>query len=452
VGAALLAVHPVHVERSHLAYPDALMVCLMAAALYVMARERGKEPAYRTDVLVGLLIGLAAAAKYLGAFVLVAYLIWRLGTAWTRRGPKLTALHVLLGGGACVVGFFIGMPTFLMRIAQSWSHVSGAVVGNTHWDLTAQNILHRIWRDVFTAKGIGPLGTLLAGAGIVWGVRRRPAYTLGLIAMIAVNVIWATRLARFMPRWIFPSTLALCLLGGLSVGWLTQLRASRVWRLALVGISLCCLPVLLWPSATLSARQAAATAGPDTRLLAKKWIEENIPAGSSILIDDATYSSPQLRANRESLERMIRKSQGIDNPRYHYVTTYYRYQIAALGRYNGPSYDIHRLSHVWFRPAVEADSDLYHQRSQIPVVPGRDLAVPFQEYLRRGVEYVVVNTSSLKHYANDKFPLDKRFYQDLLTATEEIKRFKPDEKTSGPEIIILRTANARDANRGVVVP
>jgi len=437
-GAALLAVHPIHVERSHLAYPDAMMVCLMAAALFVLARDAHREtPTLRTDILVGLLIGLATAAKYLGAFVVPVYAVWRIGSLW-RYGLGATAKHIALGGIACAVGFLIGMPTFLKYFLAAPAGISGAVTGDTAWELTRDNILRRVWKNIVTAKGLGPVGATLAGVGVVWGLRRRPALSAGLLIAIGLNVVWVTRLGRFMPRWVFPVTLVLCLFGAMGVAQLRELLPRTRLRPWLAWGGVCLLPVMIWPATERSAGYVSSIAGPDTRVLATEWIERTVPAGTAILLDGATSDVAQLRPNERSLRRMLADASGIENPRYAHIEEYYEFQIEALDRSTRPTYEIYRLSHIWFRPAVPSDSAVYDERDSISVAPGRELAVPFDEYVRRGVEYVVASQQTVDHYANDRFPIDKQFYEDLLAGTEVLEGFVPGNGVSGPEVVILR--------------
>jgi len=446
VAAGLLAVHPIHVERSHLAYPDAMMVCLMAAALMVMARADQEQPKLKTDLVVGLLIGLATAAKYLGAFVLPVYVVWRVISLWG-GGLVIVLKHTTTGCVACAAGFFMGMPTFLLRIAElvggtsgprALGGISGAITGATTWELSSSNIIRRVWKDIYTAKGIGPLATALAALGAIWGGRRRPALTIGLMVGLALNVVWVARLARFMPRWIFPTTLALCVLAPMGVPLLHDLINRLSYRRVLAWTGACLVPLMLWPQTTRSMEYVSGLTGPDTRILATAWVEENIAPGTAILLDGATYSIAQPLPNRESLQRMLSAATGIENPRYAHISDYYQFQIEALDRCERPTYDIYRLSHVWFRPRVPADSDIHRQRDEIPVVPGREMAVPFEEYVRRGVQYAIVSQGSVEHYRNDRFPLDQQFYEDLFAGSELVRRFSAGDGVSGPEILILR--------------
>jgi len=447
VGAALLAVHPIHVERSHLAYPDALMVCLMAAAFYLMARDEARPVSFSTDIWVGILLGLATAAKYLGAFGFVAYAAWRMIGIGRSAGLWQAALHLVVGGISVLAGFFAGMPTFFLRLgdslgaasgADALGGISGAVTGDTPWGISQADMLRRIGKDIYSAKGVGPIGAGLAILGIGYGVKRAPGFAVGLALTIALNIFWLSRLGRIMPRWVFPAMLCICIAAALGVVVMREAggRWPRATWLRWTGLAV--LPVMIWPTTAVALRYLDAITGPDTRTIATRWIEQHIPAGTPILIDGATSSNAQVRPNRASTLRMLASAQGIDNPKYAHIDTYYQCQLAAAERSPKPAYDIYRLSHVWFRPAVEEDSDLPERRDQISIVPGRDLMMPFAYYVQRGVEYVVVSQSSVERYASDKYPQDRRFYRDLFAATEEVARFEPDQTVSGTQVLLPR--------------
>ena len=82
----------------------------------------------------------------------------------------------------------------------------------------------------------------------------------------------------------------------------------------------------------------------DTRLLAKEWVEQKIPAGTKILLDD---SGPKLQMSREKLQEFYEtaKAEAGVGPFTTHLKKYYEYRMLAV---KGQSYDITEISHPWW--------------------------------------------------------------------------------------------------------
>jgi len=447
--AAFVAVNPVHIERSHLAYPDALMVALMLGALYVMVRESGKQPRLWRDFLIGLLIGLAISAKYVAAFMVPAYIAWRLyeGRRGDLRIGRTLSLGALCAAG-CIVGFGIGSPFALVHASNTARTIIGRS-GLEHDQITSlgefsspRDGLRRSLRALIGHKGIGAAGALLAVVGLVGLPKSYRGYAIALGVMLALNSLWVINHGRFFVRWLFPSTIALTLVAAAGVAtvveWLRRHTPVPTASFGAVGL----VAILVWPHVVPALGGIAGSAGPHTQTMATEWIEANIPSGTALLIVGATSEGPQPRANRESLTRMATEAVKTDNPDYEKVDVYYRYQIEASERYDGPTYDIHRLKHTWWRPDQIVEEDLLAARDRVPIAPGHDVVADLGRYLDAGVGYVITTADSVRDYSTSEHPRDREFYRSLAQVGKLVWDVAPNGKLHGSHILVFATPNA----------
>ena len=316
VAAAILAVTYLHVRDSHYATPDVVTTFLASVSLLlaVAAADTGR---LRTLVLSGLLAGLAASAKYPGvlafagtaaAFVLLA-----------RRG-RIGSVGLFAPAVAGVVGFVAGTPfsvlspsEFARDIAMQFGMVSSSGGPAIPMSFTAglaeivtKSLGRGVGYPVLILAALGVLAPLVVGrrgrvdlAGDAAGDRRRsahPATAIPVVLAYALAVLVVMSLLTVKrSTYLTPALPAIAVLaaGGLSA----LFRASGIPRrnvaAAVVAVALvifACIP---------SVRFDRALAAPDTRTVAQRWMEQNIPAGSRIALE--TYG-PVLNPSTAQLE------------------------------------------------------------------------------------------------------------------------------------------------------
>lgn len=165
----------------------------------------------------------------------------------------------------------------------------------------------------------------------------------------------------------------------------------------------------------------------NTSSIAKEWIENNIPAGSKILIDAGhtlITSGPRISQSREKLEsqlnqiRNLKEGETFDSPQVKIVDSYSAIYFELLLR-NMPqvTYDL-------------TTTEL-----------GREIQ-PLQYYLENGFEYFVHNGDISDNFKSDlwktKYPQSAAFYGSLDSSLELIKSFEPSETRSGQPVRVYR--------------
>ena len=178
--------------------------------------------------------------------------------------------------------------------------------------------------------------------------------------------------------------------------WLLGARAA----VAIAGNRPVALPVLVAVICAVPLyaliRQNVTWTGPDTRVLAKQWIEANVPAGSRILMDGMRYrfiQSPPLNPDDATVARRVGSAEreGEDLSRGVSSRTLALY-AEAMSRTTGPRYELH---------------------STVYGLDVRELTY----YVESCFDYIVVSGESSRRFERpseaERYPLSARFYQGL---------------------------------------
>jgi hypothetical protein len=211
--------------------------------------------------LAGVAIGLAAAAKYPGALVLVPLVV----VAW--RQWRRLALSLALAG----VAFFAASPFVLLDAGSTWSalmriqreHRRGWLgFEHDHWSGIA--FAGHLW------DALGPALLIAVAALVVALVRRSGRGDVVLGSFVVAYYVSLLPLHSHFPRYVLPLIPALGALAG------------RFRALAPVTLLLLIVP-LAW-----SIRDDARLTRTDTRVVAARWIATHVPRGSTIAAESST--------------------------------------------------------------------------------------------------------------------------------------------------------------------
>ena len=294
--AAILAVLPEHVSSSRIIGVDTPLSAFTVLALLGACRvfESG---GMRGALWCGLWVGLAASCKYTGALLAVPFLVAYLLQAHRRGISPLRAFwsaQPWAAGGAALAGFLLTSPFCLLDAGTFWQHFSyerfHMSAGHFGIDPTAAPITYA--RELWRSFGITLMPFLLLGTGLrLARLRQEPrwapllVFCLGYLALIST---WSMQ----APHYLLPALpgLALFAAGGVwdFKGWLGVRVSLPRWASAglLSGL-------LLIPLAWTAARTVQTASGPDTRVLARDWIQTHVPPGSLIAREHYTPELPE---------------------------------------------------------------------------------------------------------------------------------------------------------------
>jgi len=220
------------------------------------------------------------------------------------------------------------------------------------------------------------------------------------------------------------------------VGWLVRRNRWRAIALASAAALVIAMPAMR------CFRDSYRLSLPDTRTLAKEWLERHVPSGSRIVMDSGKYYlgafGPPLRLSRWTLEHFIERARppGIELSRiegtrrvgFSGEAEYFRRQLETL---NGrPGYDVIQVLH-----------DL-----------GSDVAdvLTLEEYIGMGAQYAVASSFARQTYDVDgvetashkqKAARYRELYQALDARATLLKEFRPSQSVQGPTLRIYKLSS-----------
>ena len=292
LAALFMAVSFGPVRDAHWALIEALLLLLIVGTLLLVVRAL-ERPTLGRFALAGIAAGLAASAKYSGV-TLAAPIALAALLARRVEGRSIAATpldrRLLLAGALVVLAFFAGSPFVLISrkefmdgmVIRQWSY-RDASFG------TSVGFVHHL---VFSLRHSHGLLMEIAGIlGLLWLGLRSP----GRMTIVAYTL--ATYVA-FGPARIIPMRYASSLAPGIVLGaaWLLMEAAARTRRPRLfIGVAAL---VLIADPVYRVVRLDRLLSREDTRVTARRWLEENVPPPGPIM----TRESKALRWGRPALE------------------------------------------------------------------------------------------------------------------------------------------------------
>jgi hypothetical protein len=418
--AAFLAVAPIAVRDAHYVKLDVPVTCVVVLAHVALARivtDPDAAARRRSWMLAGLLAGLAVSTQYYVVFI--AFSMLGVAVADVKRSGdwRESGRLFLWCTAAAVAGFFAGTPFLLADLPKAISDVAHvrevdidrAAAGGPFAALGVYLII--LFRDA-----VGWPVASAAAAGFIWSVAvgwRRGlllvAFPLTFLAFIANTVPMSRYLNAMLPFVALAAAFAVVRAGRACGPY------ARSATAALVVIAL--IPALLASVRTdLFIRQA------DTRTLARDFVLQHVPAGSSVLVQP--YSVP-LRQSREGLIEAVLANVGSESR-----APIKSQLMLALEPYPAPAYRL-----IYFGDGGLDRDKIYILPASLPAGDG---LAPLRQ-LR--IEYVVLKRSNT---ANPELqPLEEALSREGRRLAE-FSPYRPDvpaaERAAVPPFLHNTTA------------
>ena len=280
IAGLMIAVSPLHVQESAVAYTDVPATLFLIAAVLAIGcfSEKPRTAAY---VLAGLLIGLGTAIKYyvvVGAVGIVC-------AAMLSPLPWLLRIQLLvIAGTSAIGGFVIGCPFSVLAFkefsADLLYQIAHQFRGHLGFEPVGNPAVWYVRNSLLPAVG---LPALLAGCwGVIPIVRHHRAF-LPLIATGIAYFLFTILSNVSFPRYAVPH-----------VPIVSLAAAVGIWQLRT-------LPILAWlAAASIVAAPASHAVGvaierakEDTRAVAARWLQARIPPSTHVL---TSYDGPRIPA------------------------------------------------------------------------------------------------------------------------------------------------------------
>lgn len=296
IAALVMAVTPIAVMDAHYVKHDVPVTLLIVLVHVWLARMVVIDgPAVRRDIwVVGALSGLAMSTHYYAVFValpVAVVLLTQPGVSWGARlrdGAR--------AGGAAALVFFAASPFLLPELGTAWVDITqnreivmdraiGAGLFPSLWTYLKMLAADR----TFVLLAFGVIFVLMA------------ATTRHIAVVLVFPLVFLIFISNTVPatRYLNPILPFVAVGGGAFAATVVTSLTSR-WRWVWRGLFLL---ALVMPGLLKSVQVGRFFAQTDTRTLAQEWIEANVPADSTVLVQP--YSVP-LRQSREGLVEALR--------------------------------------------------------------------------------------------------------------------------------------------------
>jgi 4-amino-4-deoxy-L-arabinose transferase-like glycosyltransferase len=436
LAALFLTVAPLHVAYSHMAVTDVTAVAFSLLALVLLQRAAGtgrgagapsaavNDPAAaggeappavgeappavpsqprRWLVLGAVAAGLAASTKYnLGMLVLPATVAAayacrdevgvrvaagsRVAVVWLRL--LVLRLYLPMVAAFVVTSPFVLLdaPHFLRDFRQQ-SQIMGRGwlgfehVGNGFWFNLTPNL----------TGAVGIVLVVLGVAGLAWAFWRRTRLDLMVAPYVVVYFAYIGTWKELADRYLLVIVPLVILLAVRLCVEVTALARSRARRVVVPVVAVVLAVAFVLPL-TASLAFDRGLSGVDTREVAKQWIQEHVPAGSLVAVEN--YGPPLVRED-------------------------------TVGHYRAAG-----LEPVVFR--------LVRLKLPVPGTPER--SHDLERLRQQGVEYVVTSSRVRDRVmaAAGDYPGLVAFYRRLDEQAELVKVFRPGPDERGPVLKLYR--------------
>jgi 4-amino-4-deoxy-L-arabinose transferase-like glycosyltransferase len=406
LGAAFLAFSVLHVRDSHFFTTDVAMTFFLVL-LMLLALRIAEGADNRLWVWTGVVTGLAVAAKpTVLIFSPVLLLAHSMGTVGGGSGLRalrdailspafwkpLLLLAAVAGATLVVMDPYpLLAPKVFLAMTETQAHfVKGAGQRNWIFQFTGTTVLY--WFTNLLWFGMGPLLQAAGLLGAIWAAGRRRRADVLILAFVVLYLGTVGRGFMKYIRYALPLLPFLALLAGRMLVELHE-RARGAARLAVRAAG----AAVLLSAVALSLAYLNIYRVEDARVLASRWIHQNIPAKTTVVADNS-QTTPLFG-------ELFTRPGFFDN------------YILCLTRDDCVRDDFVTLKVMNMKS--------YASRSLNP--PER-----FEAYVRErlsGAEYVVTGDEFLEQYEKRErdYPAVVRFYRDLYAGRlgfQEVQSFK----------------------------
>ncbi len=420
VGVALLSVF-----QAHYVYPNNLSVALSLATIWALILV-AQDPKPKRYIVAAILFALAMNTKW---NLLPLLLLFPLAYWGATRSLKLsiTSWRCLK---PTIVGFILGsivLVAIFPALVFRWDIISDTFQSMT--DVSKSGTLaytNSFGGYIFSPTpqfdeplisgsvvlGVGWLVFVLGAAGILYAIRRHRLVEMMLVIWLLAFYFYMESYSIRGIRHMVIIVAPLAILGS-KLLW-DVFRKSRGPQWAVVTVAV----LFALPSLWMSVEYAYSKTLPDTRLIAKEWVETNIPVGSNIQVD--FYDPP--------LKEFEHRMKWLNQHKPHLIPLFHKY-------FSDQIQEGYRLTPI--KPVLDIrQGDI--ESSSVPSVNDR---------IMDGAEYIITS-SYFKHFFTHPNPRRfypkytakwRKFYSELDRVGERVYRISPQKWwINGPEIVVYK--------------
>jgi len=435
LGVILLAFSGLHVETSHYATVDGLLVLLLLLSwLYIFRITR--EDNNRNYIWAGFWGGLAFATKLPGIVILIPLLAAVIIGSVKAGNPLAVVLKkVLVVLGVFIVVSLAVEPGYLNTFCHLGKTIKGLfVVSKTFVDklpgISAQDRVAGLSPALFYFQQLRfELGTpmfVLAFCSMGWAFFSRSKIAL-LLAMFFIPYYFAISQAQshlVFSRYLLPLLPLVFLVAGYGASQLYLFLRDRCLPKNMARLILVCLMIMMiWHPGATSYSFVSRLSNVDTRILTKNWIEKNIESESAIMMEGSPEHQSQFDVQLLNSSKNIHKMVILLNDIAPGKAKYWQLKKKYYATLDRPRFDLRFIN--W------------------------DESYPVLEDIRnQGVQYLILNAGSFDGFnergtGGDVKSSRIKFIDNLARNKKFVKLYevKNNGQRFGPHLMVYKVAS-----------
>ena len=431
ISALFFSVIPMHVWVSHLVNTDVPMTFFSLLALLFIwgVATNGKVYSY---ALAGFFIAIAINCKMLAVPLIVPFLASHFFN-WNKHDKTFTRFIISKEIGYTslffVIGFILSNPAIIVGLPKFIDYFFYRTDLYSNYDKFgaipySQNAYYDYYA-MLKDKEFGLPLFIIAVFGILYSVvkRQKADYILCPLCIAHFLLISNTNFLvqdRYMMLLVPP---LLILAARFMIGMVEKIRSKTIANAILVIICVLC---VIFPTYK-SLKYVISLTGENTSKISKKWIEENIPDGSKILLDAGKTMitfGPRLNQSREKIYSRIKEIKKLKEGE-----TFDSIHVRMVDSYSA----------IYFELLLETDPKISYD------ITSTELGTKLEsvEYYRNNNFDYIIHNEGLNFRLKDpnwrrQYPKPVEFYESLDGEFELIKTIPPTRINSGSTIKIYK--------------
>jgi hypothetical protein len=425
IASFLLTINSIHVWTSHLVNTDIPLLFFFLLSFYFVVQfyMSGKRIHY---ILAAFFGAFAINMKVLGVGIAVIFILAHIMRSKEEgKGLKsyLFNYEILFSLIAFLIGFIISNPPIIFGFKQ-FIDFHFNVYSNTFNEVPYAEGSNAFFEYIILSiRELGVPLFLIVIAGLVCALIRRSNWDIILFVFIIIMfTILSGTSFLVQNRYLMILFPGLYLLAGRFIEF--SLNSMKFYNRKLM--ILFALLLIAFPAYN-SLKYVISLTNPNTSKVSEQWIEENIPAGSKLLIDAGktiiTFG-PRLNQSKENLEKKLnliknlKDGQTYDSPLVKIVDSY---------------------SSIYFELLLKNIPQITYDITSTEL--GRNVE-SVKYYRENGFQYYIHNEGLSFRYNDsiwrDKYQKSVEFYDSFRNEYELIKSFTPSITRSGSSIEIYK--------------
>lgn len=431
IASLFLCLNVVNIELSHYARVDATLCFVVLIAFYFVVRVHVGEPETISKfyVLAGIFSGIAFQNKLPAVIVIIPFLFAHLFKYQSKNLLKgIFCKELGYYGVFFILGLIIGNPAILFAPFKFVASLLGAgSVYTTPINESKSEHIGFVSYLIYFWRELGILLSILAGYSMLRAMFSKNREDILLLSfIIPFYLLMGASSYMVSPSYMIPLMPFLYIL---TSKYLVEIIENRKWsaKIAQRALIALCLALLIYPIKNVILFETSMS-GKNTRLLAKDWIEKNIPFGTKILMDSGksiNSFAPRIAENKDSIMRVLSSKK----------------DIISNGSFTDPTRMLDKNSLVYYELLLKTvPKESYDITS---TMFGLDLK-PIDYYIQNQYQYFIISKNMKENRTTEFFagrqPEAANFYLSLDNheSVKLIKAIAPSSKNRGDTFYIYK--------------